>query len=145
MRSPNGNYTYHTQPYQEDQLHYPKVIKRDRLRALEADRGCRGCLLDDAFLSVCNRAVVLSSARLAVDSTVSHYFSRRIQGNRAHQNILVYFFITPRCRRSMYRTTRSNLRRLPPRLARSFVCPCPLVYAVICMLSYHIGCHVELC
>jgi hypothetical protein len=46
-------------------------MSRDHLRALEADRGCRARFSGDALLSVCIRAVVPSSVRLAVNSAVS--------------------------------------------------------------------------
>jgi hypothetical protein len=48
-------------------------------------------LLSDALLSVCICVVVLPSIRLAVNSTITRYSSRRIQGNRAPLNTLVVF------------------------------------------------------
>jgi hypothetical protein len=108
----------------------------------------------DALLSVCICVVVLPSVRLAVNSTVTLYPSRRIQGNRAPLNTLVYFFITSRCRRSKHRTTKvyhadeascpGPSRAASRRVRRGkVVCPCPSVYAVMCWLSCHIGCQTQ--
>jgi hypothetical protein len=48
------------------QRHEPKVMSRDRSRAEEADRGCQGRFVDEALLSVCIRALLLSSVNSAV-------------------------------------------------------------------------------
>ena len=61
------NNVYHTQPYHRGQPPYPKVMSRDRLRPLEADRYCWVHFLGDTILSVYIRALLLSSVRLAVN------------------------------------------------------------------------------